>query len=337
MSEIERVANEVRGVHDLVIYVISKMKIVKCENPGFFNTGDCYLVYYGYDVDGETYTELYAWIGKYCDTDEFYAAYNYLAALTKALPKVIASGIERQYKETTRFCEVVDSKVSMVIYGGFKLSEANENETAFKEEGTNTLYQIKGATNPVLKEVPVDASSLNQDDVFILKTQKKLFLFEGRTANENEVAKGTAAFQKLARSHPELETVVIKNGEATQEFLGNVHASDVSQIPAVGGDDEEAEQTLPRQIVQAVGTDFKLICKGKFDKSVLDSSGVYIIQSDSLIIVWSGKETPSHCQDISIAYDAVSRYFTHYKIPDSVSISFVLEGNENEQFNLLFD
>ena len=336
MSEIERVANEVKDVRDLVIYTISKMKIVPAENPGIFNSGDCYLIYYGYSDGHNTAAEIYAWIGKTCDTDEFYASYNYLAALTKAIPNVVASGIERQYRESERFCEVVDTKVSMVYYGGFKLANQNENDSAFKEDGTTTLYQIKGAKNPILKEVPVTYQSLNQDDVFILKTRSKLYLFQGKTANELEIAKGKSAYEKLAKSNPDLEKVVIENGDAPEDFF-NVVGGSASSIAAVGGDDEEAEASLPRQIVQAVGEGFQVVSEGKLDRKLLNSSGVYIIQSDSLIIVWSGKNTPSHCQDISIAYDTVTRYFTQYKIPDSVSISFVLEGNENEQFNLLFD
>lgn len=338
-SEIERISNEIKNHKGLKVYAIQKIKLVPEKRPGVFSAGDCFILTLGTASSQGVDIELFAWIGKECDHDEYYAAYNYMKLLSAALPNVVGFNIEKQFHESDHFRQVVEARIGFTyeMGGGLHYNQKNQNESAFAQNLSTVVYQIKGKTHPVLTIVEPNITSLNQGDVFIIKTPKKIFLFTGTSANNNEQSNGRTLFFKLYDQYSDLEGIILPRGKGNQELFDILGGSEIPNAED-GGDDEEAEITLERKISVLNIDHFDVVSKGhEFHREVLNPQCLYIIQSGSVVIVWVGSQLPDYCKQLGMAYDVGTRYLMQNKIPDNVTVSVVVDGHENEQFKMIFE
>ncbi|XP_029450795.1 advillin [Rhinatrema bivittatum] len=179
------------GSGKLEVWRIENLELVPVEAEwvGFFYGGDCYLVLYTYEVSRKAHYILYIWQGRHATQDEL-AASAYLAVQLdqdfngQPMQVRVAMG-----KEPRHFMAIFKGK--LVIFEGGTSRKGNP-----EPEPPVRLFQIHGTdhSNTKAVEVPAFASSLNSNDVFLLKTHKQYFLWYGKgsSGDEREMAKQLA-------------------------------------------------------------------------------------------------------------------------------------------------
>ena len=155
------------------------------EDFGKFYSGDCFLVIYEY---GAGHVIIYYWIGSQSSVDERGTA----AIKTVEFDNNKFSGKAVQVrvaenKEPPHFMAIFGGE--MVIYrGGFS---SGFNSTSSEELTNHTiLLQVRGTSPYNTKAVQVEcrASSLNSNDVFVLLTADKVYVWAGKVCQiENQI------------------------------------------------------------------------------------------------------------------------------------------------------
>uniref|UniRef100_A0A3P8TKD3 Villin like n=1 Tax=Amphiprion percula TaxID=161767 RepID=A0A3P8TKD3_AMPPE len=189
---------------------------------GQFYGGDCYLVLYSYQRSHQLQHILYMWQGRHATTDEITAcAYQ-------------AVNIDNKYNGAPVQVRVVMGKephflVGLEMLGGTgRPGVVNPNPAA-------RLFQVRGTSemNTKATEVPSRASSLNTNDVFLLKTdhksisdvlsrQDKQVVMEGQEPAEFWVALGGkapyASDKRLQREEPRHSPRLFECSNQTGQF-----------------------------------------------------------------------------------------------------------------------
>ncbi|XP_075055429.1 advillin [Mixophyes fleayi] len=190
MAAQERMVDD--GSGSVEVWRIEHLELVPVEAQwyGFFYGGDCYLVLYTYHVNKKPNYILYIWQGRHTSQDEL-AASAYLAVQLdqdfngQPVQVRVCMG-----KEPRHFMAIFKGK--LVIFEGGTSRKGNE-----EPEPPVRLFQIRGTepSNTKAIELPAYSSSLNSNDVFLLKTQTEHFLWYGKgsSGDEREMAKKLAA------------------------------------------------------------------------------------------------------------------------------------------------
>uniref|UniRef100_A0A3P8TM97 Villin like n=1 Tax=Amphiprion percula TaxID=161767 RepID=A0A3P8TM97_AMPPE len=144
---------------------------------GQFYGGDCYLVLYSYQRSHQLQHILYMWQGRHATTDEItacaYQAVNIDNKYNGAPVQVrVVMG-----KEPRHFLAIFKGKLLIFEGGTGRPGVVNPNPAA-------RLFQVRGTSemNTKATEVPSRASSLNTNDVFLLKTDHKCYLWYGKVS-----------------------------------------------------------------------------------------------------------------------------------------------------------
>jgi len=249
-----------------------------------------------------------------------------------------------KFKDTNPICflSYFPNHAIVVLKGGI--------ETGFRhvkpEEYRPRLLHIKGKLkNARVTEVPLSASSLNSGDVFVLDKGLDLYQFNGKNSYAGERTKAAQIVRAVDDERKGLARVhVAEQGDHDKAFWaafweglgGEGPVSDVS-----GSDDAATEEAkhlkkLFRLQEQADGTlTFSLVGEGKFDKSQLDSSDVFILDQGQEVFVWCGLKSSQKERKWGIQY--AQNYLSQYARPSSLPISRILEGGENEVFQTSFE
>ncbi len=172
-----------------------------------FGDGDCYLI--------DTGSKLYLWIGKKASVDE-----KFIGALTSATcakerkPGHIIT-IE-QGDETQEFLHLFGGSINITAFD----TEGILRRVALKKHEFKLFrIHIEGKIN-LYYEVPRKTTSLTSDDVYLLDTFNKLYIWRGKESTEQETIRAITIAQKYdAERIGEQEILTVEEGEETQDFL----------------------------------------------------------------------------------------------------------------------
>ncbi|XP_063808367.1 advillin [Pseudophryne corroboree] len=270
------------GSGSLEVWRIENLDLAPVEKQwyGFFFGGDCYLVLYTYHVNKKPHYILYIWQGRHASQDEL-AASAYLAVQLdqdfngEPVQVRVCMG-----KEPRHFMAIFKGKL-VIFEGGTSRKGSQEPEPPVR------LFQIHGTepSNTKAVEVPAFSSSLNSNDVFLLKTQTEHFLWYGKgsSGDEREMAKQLSAIlsdgseETLAEGQETVQFWEILGGKAPyandkrlQQVVDDVH-------PRLF----ECSNKTGRFIVTEV-TDF--------NQDDLDPSDVMLLDTWDQIFLWLGSE-----------------------------------------------
>lgn len=172
------------GSGDKQVFRIKQFDALRVDAPdvGKFYSGDCYIIVYTY---GHNNAIIYFWIGSQSSVDERGTA----AIKTVEFDNNLFAGRAVQVrvtegKEPAHLMAMFGGQ--MIIYrGGFTSGFNNSAE----DQSTNDklLLQVRGTTSYNTKAVEVEcrASSLNSNDVFVLITEEKVFIWAGKVCPES--------------------------------------------------------------------------------------------------------------------------------------------------------
>ncbi|RUS90547.1 hypothetical protein EGW08_001724, partial [Elysia chlorotica] len=184
------------GSGKVEIWRVENFQLVPLENIhyGEFYGGDCYVILYTYSVHGRDQFIIYYWLGSKSTQDEQGTAALMTVKKDDELGGAPVQVRVVQYKEPPHFMSMFGGK--MVIFEGGKAGWASKGE---KDSGPGDKYmlQVRGtsALNCKAVQVPLRASSLNSNDVFVIFTKTAVYSWAGKgcTGDEREMAKNIAA------------------------------------------------------------------------------------------------------------------------------------------------
>ncbi|KAI5280636.1 Advillin [Manis pentadactyla] len=205
----ERMVDDGNG--KVEVWRIENLELVPLERQwyGFFYGGDCYLVLYTYEAVGKPRYVLYIWQGHHASQDELVASAYQAVEVERQLDGASVQVRVSMGKEPRHFMAIFKGK--LVIFEGGTSRKGNA-----EPDPPVRLFQIQGndRSNTKAVEVPAFASSLNSNDVFLLRTQAEHYLWFGKGCSGDE----RAMAKELARLLCEGTEDTVAEGQEPAEF-----------------------------------------------------------------------------------------------------------------------
>ncbi|KAK6483291.1 villin-1 isoform X2 [Huso huso] len=269
------------GTGEVEVWRIENLEPVPVEKKwlGHFYGGDCYLILYKYLVNNKEHYILYVWQGRKASQGEITASAFQAVILDQKYNGEPVQVRVPMGKEPPHLMAVFRGK--MVVYeGGTSRSGATEPEPAVR------LFHVHGTNehNTRSIEVPARASSLNSNDVFVLKSDSCCYLWYGKgcSGDEREIAK------TMADIISKREKLVISEGQEPADFWvtlgGKCQYANNKRLQ------EEQLDITPRlfecsnQTGRFVATEIT-----SFNQDDLDEDDVMLLDTWDEVFLWLGK------------------------------------------------
>ncbi|KAH0621249.1 hypothetical protein JD844_022336 [Phrynosoma platyrhinos] len=256
------------GSGQVEVWRIENLELVPVESRylGHFYSGDCYLILYKYQ-------------GRHASKDEITASAYQAVILDQQYNGEPVQVRVTMGKEPAHLMAIFKGR--MVVYTG-GTSRAGSTEPA----PSTRLFHVHGTNeyNTKAFEVPPWASSLNSNDVFILKTPSCCYLWYGKgcSGDEREMAKNVSDL--ISRT----EKVVIAEGQEPAEFW--VALGGKSQYASSKRLQEETLSIMPRlfECSNKTGT-FLATEITNFTQDDLEEDDVFLLDAWDQVFFWIGK------------------------------------------------
>ncbi|XP_058665366.1 villin-1 [Ammospiza caudacuta] len=270
------------GSGEVEVWRVENNELVPVEKKwlGHFYGGDCYLVLYTYYVGPKVNRIIYIWQGRQASADEVAASAYQAVALDQKYNNEPVQIRVTMGKEPAHLMAIFRGK--MVVYTG-GTSRAGSTEPT----PSTRLFQVHGTNeyNTKAFEVPVRASSLNSNDVFVLKTPSCCYLWYGKgcSGDEREMAKTVADIIS------KMEKPVVAEGQEPPEFW--LALGGKSQYASNKRLQEENPSMPPRlfECSNKTGT-FLATEIIDFTQDDLEESDVYLLDTWDQVFLWIGKD-----------------------------------------------
>ncbi|CAB1453805.1 unnamed protein product [Pleuronectes platessa] len=181
------------GSGDVEIWRVEKDQKIPVDPStyGQFFGGDCYLVLYSYTADGRKKHIIYTWQGQKCTHDELGASAFLTVALDDSMSGVATQVRVTQGREPPHLVSLFKNKPLVIHLGG------TSRKGGQSKPASTRLFHIRLSSTRATRAVEVEpvASSLNTNDVFVLKESNSVMLWVGKggTTEEMEAAKYVAS------------------------------------------------------------------------------------------------------------------------------------------------
>ncbi|XP_018408090.1 PREDICTED: villin-1 [Nanorana parkeri] len=270
------------GSGEAEVWRIENMELAPVEKQwlGHFYGGDCYLILYKYLVNNKYHYILYIWQGRHASADEIAASAYQAVAVDQQYNGEPVQVRVSMGKEPPHLMAIFKGK--MVVYEG-GTSRADSDETPpeirlFHVHGTNE-YNTKAF------EVQVRASSLNSNDVFVLKTKGACYIWCGKGCSGDERAMAKTVADLISRG----EKVVVAEGQEPSEFW--LALGGKSQYANNRRLQEETLDIAPRlfECSNKTGT-FIADEVANYNQDDLIQDDVFLLDAWDQVFLWIGKD-----------------------------------------------
>ncbi|KAK1306758.1 Villin-1 [Acorus calamus] len=244
---------------------------------------------------------------------------------------------EIQGFETEKFLSYFRPRV-IPIEGVFSSELEGLNSKSYRV----SLLACKGGHVIRIREVLFSRSSLNHDDVFVLDTESKIFLFCGCNSSTQERAKALEVVQYIKDNKygGRCDMATIEDGK----FVGDSDAGEFWSL--FGGYAPIARDSLcshPQQHRNNPSAELFWINKEKlcsigtssFKKGMLSMDKCYMLDCTAEIYIWTGRNTTITERKTAIS---ATEDFVHVQDRSKdTHITFLTEGSETAFFKSHFD
>lgn len=218
----------------------------------------------------------------------------------------------------------------IVFLGGHGSGFKNMKDYDFYVEGETRLFRVRGTSEENVRAVQLkaEAKNLESDDIFLVLTDDKTYIWQGKNSDEIEKNLGSGFVKKLA---PETESITIDEGEESDEFWEALGGKE-----EYGASFEENLKAIPEpRLFHAK------IIKGKvtveeideFEQRDLSEDDVMILDAGSVVYLWVGNGATD--DEKMKTFDAAQRYL-HKVDRDDTVIAAIEQGDEPDSFIQLF-
>ncbi|KAL5164531.1 Villin-1 [Glycine soja] len=311
----------------LEVWCIENQRLVSVSKSshGKFYTGSAYLVLNAvFPKIGPPQYDIHYWLGNEAKKVDSSLASDKALELDAALGSCSVQYREIQGQESQKFLSYFRPCL-IPIEGVFTSKQGNLNG-----EYHVSLYTCKGDYVVYVKEVPFLRSSLNHEDVFILDTALKIFLFSGCNSTIQERAKALEVVQYIKENKHggKCEVATIEDGK----FVGD---SDVGEFWSLFGGYAPIPRDSP-SVQESEAPPGKLCETGSnaFSKEMLETDKCYMLDCDGEIFVWMGRQTLLTERRTTIR--AVEEFVRNEGRSNKTHLTFLSEGLESTIFRSYF-
>jgi len=319
------------------IWRIEKFKVISWpkEEYGKFFSGDSYIILNTYKKEGSDALlhNAHFWLGAHTTQDEAGTA----AYKTVELDDILG-GAPVQYREVQGH----ESETFLKLFPNGITIQAGGVDTGFRhvepESYRARLLHIKGTRKNIsAMEVPLEASSLNSNDVFILDQGLKVFQWAGKDAGIFEKNKAATLARAIDDERAGKAEVIVTAEGSDGDFPWDVLGGKPDSIPenAPEPDSQTGEKKLLK-VSDATGElTTEEVASGSVKRDLLNSDDVFIFDTVGEVYVWIG--TGASAGEKSKGLSIAQNYLSKAGKPAWTPISRILEGGENETFEANFD
>lgn len=293
---------------------------------GQFHRGDSYIVLLTTkDPSGEKfYWDIYFWIGSESTQDEYGVAAYKVVELDELLGGDPMQHREIEGRESRGFANCFPKGITYLEGGvdsGFrKVSEESDHAV----HRLYRVYKKKGSQTTRCFEVPLECSSLNEGDAFLLDADSKVYTWFGSSVSAFERNKSAAVAHNIKENrlgNCECILDVEDDDEEFWELLGG--KGEIQPADEAGAEEESVEKKM--YIVSDSSGPVK-VKEVALSKDSLASDDVCIVDAGNNTYVWIGKGSSKaeKQQAMMISY----RYLKAMGRCDSTCVHRVVEGQE---------
>ncbi|XP_036152681.1 advillin isoform X3 [Myotis myotis] len=276
----ERMVDDGNG--KIEVWRIENLELVPVEHQwhGFFYGGDCYLVLYTFEVYAKPRYILYIWQGRHASQDELAASAFQAVEVDRKFDGAPVQVRVTMGKEPRHFMAIFKGK--LVIFEGGTSRKGNA-----EPDPPVRLFQIQGndKSNTKAVEVPAFASSLNSNDVFLLRTQAEHYLWYGKGSSGDERAMAKELAGILCNGTED----TVAEGQETPEFWdllgGKTPYASHKRLQ------QEALDVQPRLFECSNKTGRFIVTEiTEFTQDDLNPSDVMLLDTWDQVFLWIGAE-----------------------------------------------
>ncbi|XP_062255171.1 advillin [Platichthys flesus] len=313
------------GTGQVEVWRIENLELVPVDpkSYGYFYGGDCYLILYTYLVNNKQCYLLYIWQGRHATQDEIAASAFQAVDLDQKYGGEPVQVRLTMGKEPRHFMAMFKGK--MVIFeGGTSRKGAPDPEPPVR------LFQVHGSdpSNTKTIEVPALASSLNSNDVFLLKSQSGMFLWCGKGSSGDERAMAKEVKTVIGQNSSE---EIVAEGQEPVEFWGILGGK------SPYANDKRLQQTVldhqPRLFECSNKTGRFIVSEvTQFTQDDLNEDDVMLLDTWDQVFLWIGKEAKEvECKEAVVTSQEYLHTHPGNRDPDTPIVS-VKQGFEPPTF-----
>ncbi|KAJ6345291.1 hypothetical protein OIU78_008044 [Salix suchowensis] len=339
-KEIDSVLDGAGAKPGLEIWCVEKqLRLVPVPKSlhGKFYSGNAYVVLSTVlQRGGPPQHDIHYWLGKDAEEVESTLASDKALELDSALGSCTVQYREVQGQETEKFLSYFKPCV-IPIEGVFSSESGQLNGESYKI----SLLTCKGEHVVSVKEVPFSRSSLNHNDVFILDTASKVFLFSGCNSSTQERAKALEVVQYIKENKHggTCEVATVEDGKLVGDpdvgefwsFFGG-YAPIPKDLPSCA----EKQSDSPFLQLFWITAQAKLCpCEGSsLNKEMLETNKCYMLDCGAEIFVWMGRNTSitERKKSISVTEDLLRNQGRSM----TTHLTFLTQGLETSIFRSYF-
>ncbi|KAJ3688018.1 hypothetical protein LUZ61_017182 [Rhynchospora tenuis] len=305
---------------------------------GKFYSGDSYIVLRTSAHRGGAYVyDIHFWIGKHSTQDEFGTAAIKTIELGEILGGRTVQHRELQGHESDMFLSYFKPCI-VPLQGGF--------DSGFKrheEKYEIRLYVCRGNRVVRMNQVPVALSSLNQDHIFILDTESKVYQFNGKNSSIQERAKALEVVPYLKdefhsgrrcgfaivddeECKPELDS---ESGEFWAYFGG------FAPIAEKAFDENELIPNVTAPTIYSIKNNQMKLEESIKSNENLESHKCYLLDCGTEMFLWVGSLAP--VDDRIAAIKIVKDFVETEKRSNNTCLTRLVQGYETSSFKSKFD
>ncbi|XP_052185182.1 villin-1 isoform X2 [Diospyros lotus] len=324
----------------LEIWCVENLHLVPVpkSSHGKFFCGSAYIVLHTVSLrSGSFEHDIHYWLGNDAKEVDSALVSDKALELDDALGSHAVQYREVQGEETEKFLSYFKPCI-IPIEGTFSSGPENLNSETYQV----SLLTCKGDRVVYVKEVPFTRTSLNHNDVFILDTASKIFLFSGCNSSIQGRAKALEVVQYIKENKHggNCEVAAIDDGKLVGDPDVGEFWSLFGGYAPIPRDSPSATQKEPDLSTVKL---FWITTQGKFSESetdnlkkeILSSNKCYMLDSDSEIFVWMGRTTSITERKTAIA--SVEEFVRSQGRSVSTHLTFLTEGSETASFRSYFD
>eukprot|EP00019_Armaparvus_languidus_P005698 CAMPEP_0168595204 /NCGR_PEP_ID=MMETSP0420-20121227/9332_1 /TAXON_ID=498008 /ORGANISM="Pessonella sp." /LENGTH=364 /DNA_ID=CAMNT_0008631625 /DNA_START=49 /DNA_END=1143 /DNA_ORIENTATION=+ len=304
------------------------------DEYGSFYSGDSYIVLHTYkqkDSD-KLHWNVHFWLGAHTTQDEAGTAAYKTVELDDLLGGAPVQYREVQGHESNEFLKLFPDGLK-IMSGGIETGFRHVEPESYRPR----LLHVKGTRKTVTAmEVPMNHTSFNSGDVFILDHGMKVYIWQGESAGvfeKNKAAQLGRALDDERKSAVEIHTMA---QGSDSDFPWSLVGGKPDKFNEATPDTKPAGIKKLLHVSDASGElKVEQVAEGTVKRDLLDSDDVFVFDVVHTVYVWVGKgaSATERKEALGIAQD----YLKQSGKPDWLPISRVLEGGENEVFEAQFD
>jgi len=318
----------------LKIWRIEKFAVVPWPEKmyGTFYNGDSFIILHIKKVNDTLDYTAYMWVGKQSTQDETGTAAYKIVELDDFFRGGVDLCYEAQGNESEDFRNIFEQIIVEEggIASGFKKIEEEKWDVRLLR-----VYMDGKATRT--EELPLNLSSLTQEDAFILDTGLDLYAWRGEKSKPLLKFNTCLVCQKIkdARNGKPKYVFYDEGDKGTKAIMTKYLKNDEAKVKLRSRNPRRARKN-PKKMFRLSDADGKLtMTEVPFGQNSLDSNDTFLIDNGKMIYIWCGKNSSKQEKRLGIPYAQKYKESTTEKLNSPIVL--INEGSKKFSIETAFE